>query len=190
MVFQLDWQGHVTWPATSAPSSWTVAHGHKAAGPRRVTAIYRNGRSRDGCVAHTHSGGGARGNLGCTDRAHRGPVTLPTAGATTATEGKKRKREHPKCAEVVNGGRCTSNAERHGSKPDKCKKHGGGKRCVGILAGGTPCPKTAQGKTDKCIKHGGGKRCVGILLDGSPCPNSAAGKTDKCITCGRQCVAV
>jgi hypothetical protein len=59
-------------------------------------------------------------------------------------------------------------------KTDKCKQHGGGKRCVI-----KDCPNGAQGKTDKCIEHGGGKRCV--IKD---CPNSARGKTDKCIEHG------
>jgi len=74
-----------------------------------------------GVATHTHSVGGACGNLGCTNRARRGPFTLPAENATAATEGKKRKRQKPKCTEVVNGVRCKSDALQQGSKPDKCK---------------------------------------------------------------------
>ena len=62
---------------------------------------------------------------------------------------------------------CKSGAE---GKTDKCKKHGGGKRCIE-----PNCKTSASGKTDKCILHGGGKRCI------EPnCESSASGKTDKC----------
>lgn len=38
-------------------------------------------------------------------------------------------------------------------KTDKCKAHGGGKRCIV-----KDCTKSAQGVTNKCKKHGGGVR--------------------------------
>ena len=61
-------------------------------------------------------------------------------------------------------------------KTNKCKKHGGGNRC--IIEG---CPNSAEdSKTNMCSKHGGGNRCI---VEG--CPRSAVdSKTNKCIKHG------
>ena len=56
------------------------------------------------------------------------------------------------------------------NETDKCKRHGGGKRCIE-----EGCKSGAEGKTDKCVAHGGGKRCIE-----PDCKASAIGKTDKC----------
>ena len=55
-------------------------------------------------------------------------------------------------------------------KSNKCKRHGGGKRC-----NEPDCKASAIGKTDKCVAHGGGNRC-----NEPDCKASAIGKTDKC----------
>ena len=55
-------------------------------------------------------------------------------------------------------------------KSDKCKRHGGGKRC-----NEPGCTLAAIGKIDKCIGHGGGKRC-----NEPGCKVSAADNSDKC----------
>jgi len=57
---------------------------------------------------------------------------------------------------------------------DKCKTHGGGKRCII-----SDCKKSARDKYDKCKTHGGGLRC--IISD---CKKSARDKYDKCVEHG------
>ena len=65
---------------------------------------------------------------------------------------------------------CTKQVVYGGPIKDKCKAHGGGKRCA--EAG---CKASAQGATDKCVAHGGGRRCA------EPgCTTSAESPTDKC----------
>ena len=62
---------------------------------------------------------------------------------------------------------------------DKCKKHGGGRRCTE-----KGCSSSAREKSDKCIAHGGGKRCTE-----NGCSSSAQGTSDKCVAHGggRRC---
>ena len=93
---------------------------------------------------------------------------------------------------------CKSVAVR-GGKTNKCRKHGGGKRCNepdckasaigktykcvahggGVRCNEPDCKASARGKTDKCVAHGGGVRC-----NESDCKLSAQGKTDKCVAHG------
>jgi hypothetical protein len=72
---------------------------------------------------------------------------------------------------------CPKSAE---GKTDKCKEHGGGKRCIVVgchmmIIFFVGCRKSARGKTNKCVVHSCGKRCI---VEG--CRMSAQGKTDKC----------
>jgi hypothetical protein len=66
-------------------------------------------------------------------------------------------------------------------KTDKCKKHGGGWRCIE-----PNCKASARGKTDKCIAHGGGKRCPNCIT----WIDSRGGKIKYdgyCATCFKRC---
>ena len=92
-------------------------------------------------------------------------------------EQEQNKNKFIKLKKICNEFNCYKGAR---SGYDKCKTHGGGKRCII-----SDCKKSAADKSDKCKLHGGGIRC-----NESDCKNSARSKSDKCTTHGggKRCI--
>jgi len=70
---------------------------------------------------------------------------------------------------------CVENCTKYArGKTDKCKGHGGGRRCME-----KGCKKASIDKTNRCIAHGGGRRCTEV-----GCNTSAVSKSNKCVKHG------